>query len=86
MSPLLNKTSKLNSSRKDSIFGEKKFSAFSGATSQNTHKNVTSPPTRTSIMDQQGNILIEQHNYNKYISNNPTSLNSGRKVKGRLGK
>lgn len=25
-------------------------------------------------MDQQGNILIDQQNYNKYLSNNPTSL------------
>lgn len=25
-------------------------------------------------MDQQGNILLDQQNYNKYVSNNPSTL------------
>lgn len=37
-------------------------------------------------MDQQGNIQIEHHNFNKYISNNPSSLNGGLKKDNRIMK
>ena len=41
-----------------------------------TKQQINSPDPSSSIMDQQGNIQIDQLNYNKYISNNPTSLNN----------